>query len=362
MKGSLPPDIQSVLVQVATPFSIGSGLLLPDHGLVAMRIEQLSGQRTVVVRHAQLGRQLAKVVFLDPAAQLALLRLSAGMPGLSPARLVEPPTVGSLVFILYRRRQRSCTSLPAELQAVQAGKLLLLPLLDIDRISNAGDLLVVDELGQLIGFADADGIANPDGAEAHSMHSLLETLHFLRIHPAAEAARCGSCGTLSTVDTPATACARCGCILQTPGQLREYEPEGISSTVEQILEKLGHQPALARVGSNTWRLQEAQRPVSLTYHPATGLLSAEATLGFWGPASDPALHHYLLQENYALRGMNINTRGRRIQLSLLIYDCYLQPDTALRQLQLFFDCTRTYSLSLENNYGSLQKMRADEEE
>jgi hypothetical protein len=360
MKDKLPADIRSALVKVTTPFSVGSGLLLPQQGLVATSLGQLSGQRTVVVRHAQLGRQLARVVFLDAAAQLALLRLSADTSGLRPLRLAAPPEAGSLVFIFYRQGRRGCASLPADLTGVQAGRLQLQPLLDSGRIAATDDLLVVDESGQLIGFADAARFAAAEGTEAHSLQPLQQALHFLHDHPAAEAARCASCSNLTIADT--TACAFCGSPLQTPGQLHEYEPEGISRTIEQILAKLGKQPALARVGANTWRLREADRPVSLTYHPPTGLLSADASLGYLSPEYEQTVGDYLLRQNYALRGMNINSRGTRIQLSLLIYDCYLQPDTAFRQLQLFFERTRAISLDLENKYGSLQKMRSDEEE
>ena len=363
MKENLPADVRSSLVKVATPFSIGTGLLLPAQGLVATSIGQLSGQRTVVVRHARLGQQLANVVFLDSAAQFALLRLSAGtFSGLPPIRLAEAPGPGSLVFIRYRPGHRSCASMPADLVGAQAGRLQLHPLLDTDRLGTADDLLIVDEWGQLIGFSNAHSFTTPEGAQAHSLQPLQEALHFLQKHPAAEAARCSSCGSITTADPATAACGICGCTRQTPAQLHTYEPEGISRTVEQILEKLGYQPALARIGSSTWRLQEAQKPVSLTYHPPTGLLSADATLGYLSPGHEQTIGDYLLRQNHALRGMNINSQGARIQLSLLIYDCYLQPDTALRQLQLFFERTRAYSLDLENKYGSLQKMRADEEE
>ncbi len=362
MKEKLPADIRSALVKVSTPFSIGSGLLLPEQGLLATGIGQLSGQREAVVKHPQLGHQPARVVFLDYSAQFALLRLSANLSGLRPVRLADAPEPGSLVFMLYRRGRRGCASLPADLLAAQAGRLQLQPLLDTERMETADDLLVVNESGQLIGFSNTAYFTTPDGARAHSLQPLQEAVRFLCDHPTASAARCESCGSLAIADPATVVCPVCNSPLQTPWQLREYEPEGISRTIEQILEKLGYQPALARVGCNTWRLQEAPKPVSLTYHPPTGLLSADATLCYLPPGHEQALYDYLLRENYSLRGMNINSRGTRVQLSLLIYDCYLQPDTALRQLQLFFECTRAYSLDLENKYGRLQKMHSDEEE
>ena len=64
--------------QVATPFSTGTGIHLPQHGLIVTNEHVVRDSASVVVGREGVAEQLAPVVYLDPYYDLAFLRIDVG--------------------------------------------------------------------------------------------------------------------------------------------------------------------------------------------------------------------------------------------------------------------------------------------
>ena len=57
---------KSVIVQIATPYSTGTGFYLKAEGIVVTNEHVVQGNREVVVEGMKFERQLSQVIFTDP--------------------------------------------------------------------------------------------------------------------------------------------------------------------------------------------------------------------------------------------------------------------------------------------------------
>jgi len=74
--------------QVATPFSTGTGVYLPEYGLVVTNEHVVRDNSTVVIGSDSIPEQLARVVYLDAYYDLAFL-LPDDKPDLPPLVLAS---------------------------------------------------------------------------------------------------------------------------------------------------------------------------------------------------------------------------------------------------------------------------------
>ena len=66
----------SVVIQIATPYSTGTGFLLKDYNLIVTNEHVVRDNSEVIIKSTHLDRQLAKVLFIDESYDLAFLEIA----------------------------------------------------------------------------------------------------------------------------------------------------------------------------------------------------------------------------------------------------------------------------------------------
>jgi serine protease Do len=327
---------QDLVVQIATAEGIGTGFLLPDSGLLVTNWHVLDNNREVVIAGQRITRQLSRVVLIDQRHDLALLtapphiEIAAGT--LSQA---SEPVVGNQVVAVghpYGLDYTATKGIVSNRNFVQDGIRYIQHDAALNPGNSGGPLL--DLQGHIIGVntfiyqeGQRMGFALPVG-------KLLEAMQAYQQGNDEDTVRCGSCENfVHNSESHKRTCPHCGAQLVFPTDLPPYEPTGVSRVIEAVLQALGHNVPLTRRGPKSWELQHGTAIISLKYHPATGLISADGRLCKLPRQGIAQIFRFLLEQNYNLPGMTLSLKNSEVVLSMLVYDRYLNTDVFARSLQ-----------------------------
>ena len=347
-----------VLIQIATPYSTGTGFYLREHQLVITNEHVIRGNKQVVINGSQIRKQLVQVLYTDPKFDLAFL---------------EPPKEPLPKVILMN----SSVSLHEGDQIIAIGHPFGLKLTATNGIvSNLkhqiGDLNyiqhdaalnpgnsggpLINAIGEIAGvntFIIRDG--NNLGFSLPSRY-LKDALFEFESGGSVSCTRCYSCTNLVFEHTVSGKyCPHCGAKVELPSQVEEYEPIGVNKTVEEILTSLNHPIELARIGPNHWQIEKGSARITVTYHEESGLIIGDAFLVQLPKKSIGPIYEYLLRENYRMNHLSFSVRGNDIMLSLIIYDRYLSVETGRQLLQYLFEKSDHYDNVLVEKYGAQWK-------
>ncbi len=347
-----------IVIQIATPYSTGTGFLLKDFNLIVTNEHVIRDNREVAVASDSFPKQLAPVVYIDPKYDLAFL--AAPQSAAAPQALLSTDkrlregdqvvAVGHPLGLKYaatkgivsntRHEQNDIFYIQhdAALNPGNSGG----PLVDMDgNIVGVNTFILRD--GQSIGFS----------LPVAYLQTTLE--EFIKAG-GVNGARCSSCANLvfeHTVDNGY--CPHCGSKVQLPKDVEPYEPLGVAKTIEEIIEQTGRPVQLARVGPNKWEIQVGSARVQISYHEKTGLITGDAYLCLLPKENIKPLYEYLLRQNYYTEGLAFSIREQDIILSLLIFDRYLNVETGLLLFQRLFQQADYYDNILVEKFGALWK-------
>lgn len=344
---------QNVL-QVATPFSTGTGLYLPGHDLVVTNEHVVRDNATVVVGGEGIDEQLAEVVYLDAYYDLAFLRPAAPFD-LPPLRWAEtdPPVDSPVVAFGQQFGRPLSTSRGRVLELDYEHHGIPFILHDAwQRSAQSGGPLFA-KTGELVGINMYDIQEGKGRALSLPARFVRDCLDRFSEGGGRPAARCFNCQsvTFEVVLNPTGFCPNCGAPLTLPDQVEDYAPTGVPRTVEDIIRAADHDPRLARRGPNLWSIRQGSATIQLAYHEDSGLVTGDAYLCRLPELPDPELFAFLLRQNYDLPQLTFSTFGRDIILSLLIYDRYLTVEAALPRFEHLFRQADRFDNVLVTKYG-----------
>jgi len=168
--------------------------------------------------------------------------------------------------------------------------------------------------------------------------------------------RCNSCSNIIfEKKADGNYCPHCGTKIQMPSQIDEYEALGVSKTMEELLDSMGHNVGLSRIGPNHWEIIEGSANIKISYHEKTGLIMGDASLCLLPKENINPLYEYLLKQNYEIEGLTFSIKENDIVLSLLIYDRYLNMDTGMKLFKYLFEKADYYDNILVEEYGAIWK-------
>lgn len=351
---------RDIIIQIATPYSTGTGFYLKDRGLIVTNHHVVEGNRAVIIEGGKFKKQLSPIRYSDRKYDLAFLdgpqngielpevRLGVG----KPLRERDPVTAIGHPFGLKFSVKSGIVSGTREVMNN-------IPYLHIDAALNPGNSggPLVDNDGDVVGIntfiiRDGDNIGFSLPVEF-----LKESLDEYQKTGADDTCRCTACSNVvseKTVDKGF--CSFCGNRVTLPGSVDEYLPTGVPRTIETLITRAGHDVSLSRCGPNCWEIAQGSAKINITYHEQSGLMTADAVLCQLPKENIKPLYEYLLRENYSNEAITLAVHEHDILLSLLIYDRYLNEDTGMQLLQTLFEKADHYDNILVEQYGAQWKV------
>ena len=350
---------RDVIVQIATPYSTGTGFYLKDRGLVVTNHHVVEGNREVIIEGAKFKKQLSKVCYADRKYDLAFLQ--------GPKNGTELPEIRLGVGKVLRERDTvMAIGHPFGLKfSVKKGVISSvremvnnIPYIHIDAALNPGNSggPLVDNDGDVVGV-NTLGIQNSDNIGFSLPVSFLEEslVEYLKVG-ADNTCRCTACSNVVSEKTVENDfCSFCGNRVKLPGSEDEYLPTGVPRTIEALITRTGHDVNLSRCGPNCWEINQGSAKIHIMYYEKTGLMTADAILCHLPKENIKPLYEYLLRENYSSEALTFSVHEQDILLSLLIYDRYLNEDTGMNSLLQLFEKADYYDDILVEKYGAQWK-------
>ena len=351
---------RDVIVQIATPYSTGTGFFLKKAGLVVTNHHVVEGNRAVIIEGARFKKQLATVRYADRKYDLAFLggpQNGAELPDVhlgtgKALRERDPVTAIGHPFGLKFSVKSGIVSGAREVMNN-------IPYLHIDAALNPGNSggPLVDNDGDVVGIntfiiRDGDNIGF-----SLPVQFLSDALDEFQKVGGDNTCRCSACSNVVSEKTVENGiCTFCGSRVVLPGSVDEYLPTGVPRTIEALITRTGHDVSLSRCGPNCWEINQGSARINITYHEKSGLMTADAILCQLPKENIKALYEYLLRENYANEALTLSVHEQDILLSLLIYDRYLNEDTGMQSLQRLFEKADHYDNILVETYGAQWKV------
>lgn len=339
-------------VQVATPYSTGTGFYWKEADLYVTCEHIVRDNREVIVQHLDTERETATVVFTDPVYDVAFLQTEYKAVKEGRSFAAEKTAVAAeltawgftpnarlkkenlrLVSANFRYEGKDYFLLDEEIESDFAGS----PLLDAD------DNIAGMNLGF---FADEDYQLALPAAQIKSVYADYQCGN------GKVGTRCHNCEyVFFSGEVKKQKCPKCGDYLLLPDQAKEYRPSGVSYTIERIIEKTGYSARTTRRGPNNWQVQQGSARINISYYEKNGLISGDAHLCLL-PEDEAAVLPYLLEQNHRLEGLTFSIDRRDIILSLLIHDRYLNVETGVKLLRHLFRQADYYDNVLVEEFGA----------
>lgn len=351
---------EKVIIQIATPYSTGTGFYLADFDIIVTNEHVIRGNKRAIIAGTEFEKQIVEVLYLDAKYDIAFLE--APMNHTMPKVKVAPTdhldegesviAVGHPFDLKYTATQGIISSLlhqENDIRYIQHDAAL--------NPGNSGGPLV-DSQGHIIGvntFIIQNG--NSIGFSLPSDY-LLQSINEYKKGNGQKGVRCHSCNHISfESDEKASGyCDVCGAPMDMISQIEDYEPFGVSKTVEYILTNLGYNAPLTRKGPNNWSIKKGSALVNISYYEKTGMLIGDVFLCTLPDKNIDKLYHFLLRKNHSLKGLSLSVKDQDIILSLLIFDQYIHQDTLQKLFSRLVDTADKIDTELIEKFGARQKI------
>lgn len=363
---SIIESFREVVIQIATPYSTGTGFFLKGPDLIVTNEHVVRGNREVVIDGQSFDKQLVKVLFSDSKYDLAFLHSPTEhkMPEVPLAReeedkLAEGETVlavGHPFGLRFSATQGIVSNLMHQQNQIQY--------IQHDAALNPGNSggPLINLKGQVVGvntFIIRDGNSIGFSLPVKYLQAAMEAYREHEGKGSKVAVRCHSCSNLVFEDNIAEGdfCPNCGAKIILPSQVDKYEPVGVKRTIEEILGALNFNVDLSRRGPNHWELNRGSAKINISYHEKTGLIVGDAYLVTLPLENIEKIYNFLLRENYQIENLTFSVKGNDIILSLLIYDRYLNAETGNKLFDHLIKSADKYDNLLVDEYGAQLKIQ-----
>ena len=356
-------NFKSVIIQIATPYTTGTGFLLPQFKVIVTNEHVIRDNKDVVIEGIGLKRRIARVLFVDPKLDIAFLEAPDFQVLFNVAIKTEGlPTVGDKVFAVGHPFGIRFTT-TSGIISNHGHNINGLDYIQHDAALNPGNSggPLLDESGFVIGINTFIIKNGQNIGFALPIKYVVEAAQEYALHHGDCAVSCGACNNIVfDKGQKAKYCPHCGAGVQLPSYIDPYEPIGMSATIEELITETGHDVTISRRGPNAWELVHGSAKISIYYYEKTGLITGEAYLCTLPNHRIREVYEFLLHENYNLAGLTLSVRQQDIILSLLIYDRFFNVETGLRLIEELFKQADYYDNILVEQYGAFWKLSNEE--
>lgn len=349
---------RNVVIQIATPYSTGTGFYLKRYNLIITNEHVIKGNRQVVIEGVHFKKQLCNVRFTDKLFDLAFLEAPKDVAAPAVELGLEVPmdegdqivAIGHPFGLKYTATKGIVSNTAHKQNDVE--------FLQHDAALNPGNsggpLISID--GKVVGvntFIIRDG--NNIGFSLPVKY-LFETIENFKKTKGEIVVKCSSCFFMVTDENiDHKYCPNCGTKIELPTEVDEYEATGIPRSIEEIIANTGNAIKLARRGPNHWEIQQGSAKIDISYHEKTGLIIGDAQLCLLPKENIQPLYEYLLRQNFDINGLSFSVKGQNIVLSLLIHDKYFNTKTGTELFKRLFEKADHYDDILVNQFGGQWK-------
>ncbi|MBR9920275.1 MAG: trypsin-like serine protease [Bacteroidetes bacterium] len=355
---------RNVVIQIATPYSTGTGFYLKKPNLIVTNEHVVRGNKSVVVTCDGVRKCSSRVLYTDPMHDLAFLEIPEvhDLPDI-PFGSDQSPQAGDKVIAVGHPFGLKYTSTQGIISNIdhQLGDIKYLQHDAALNPGNSGGPLI-NMRGEVIGintFVVRDGDNIGFSLPISYLEKALD--EYGKGYPEA-AVRCAACLHLSFESKiEGKYCPNCGAKVEIASQIEPYQAVGLAKTIEELLVQTGHDVELSRRGPNAWEIEQGSARIMISYYEKNGLITGDAYLCRLPKEKILPLYKFLLRQNYELKGLTFSVRGQEIILSLLIFDQYLDGDTASKLFRHLFETADHFDNILVEEYGAKWIYEPEEE-
>jgi serine protease Do len=352
---------KNIIVQIATPYSTGTGFFLKPENLIVTNEHVVRSNREVIIYGNNFEKQLAKVLFTDPKHDLAFLQVPEMLNNMPEVKLGREKNIeqgDKVIAIGHPFGMKYSVTQGIVSNTIREKNDILYIYHDAAlNPGNSGGPLI-DSDGAIVGVNTFIIKSGNSVGFSLPVEYLIKTIKEFKEEGGKVGTRCFSCSNLVFENGEKDKyCPHCGSKIEIPSEITEYEPIGVAKTIEEMLTEKGHHVQLARRGPFNWEIEQGSARISISYYEKTGLIIGDAYLCSLPQKDINPLYEFLLRQNYEMEGLTFSVRGRDIVLSLLIYDRYLNKETGIKLIEHLFERADFYDNILVEKYGATWKQR-----
>ena len=353
---------KNIIVQIATPYSTGTGFLLKEEKLIVTNEHVVRSNREVAINGSCFEKQMAKVLFTDIKHDLAFIQAPEEIENVPDVKLKQNEKVeqGDQIVAIghpFGMKYSATQGIVSNTTQEKSGIFYIHHDAALNPGNSGGPLL--DEEGVIIGINTFIIKSGNSVGFSLPVKYLIKAIKDYKDGNGKIGTRCYSCSNMVFENESNNKyCPNCGSKIELPSEVEEYEPLGVAKTIESMLEDTGHRPQLARRGPFNWKIEHGSAKISIFYYEKTGLIIGDAYLCNLPQKDIKPLYEFLLRQNYENEGLTFSVKGQDIVLSLFIYDRYLNKETGVKLIQHLFERADYYDNILVEKYGASWKETA----
>ena len=348
---------KDVVVQIATPYSTGTGFYLKEYNLIVTNEHVVHDNKKVIVKLNGNEKQFVKVIYIDNKYDLAFLEVppNCNLPEVklgSKLELVEGDTVIAIghpfgfkysatrgIISNTNHKENNTTYLQHD-AALNPG--------------NSGGPLI-NENAEIVGvntFIIRDGNSIGFSLPAHYVIATLD--EFLK-GGLEQGARCESCLNVVLENTIENGyCPHCGYKLMMISEIEDYEPYGINKIIESILGSIEIDVEMSRRGPNYWEIEEFGNKINIQYLSDFNFVIGNALMCALPQGDIKKIYEYLLKQNDLLDDVIFSINDQFIFLTFKMMSQNLKVDSLKSTLQTMREQVKRYNNILIGEYGGLK--------
>ena len=290
MENTLLVNIKNAVHKVYTAAGTGTAFYLSEKDCYATNYHVVEGFREVALENQTKYRFNAKVILIDPANDIAILRCSdapkMAQININPALQTSEAEKVTVLGFPY-----GPFSVTEGIISNNARILNNKTFIQTDAAINPGNSggPIVTNNGDLVAIASSKLVEADSTGFGIPYPILISTLAKLTDDKQIFSVACDSCGNLSTLD--ASYCPSCGASMNSD-YFKQKETERFSPLIEDAILKSGTDPVLARVGRLFWEFHNGSSLIRI-FSYRDNYVYATSPLNSLGGTKLEALYRYL---------------------------------------------------------------------
>lgn len=350
---------KSIVVQIASPFAIGTGFYLEEYELIITNEHVVRNNKEVVVEIPHKVKAVMPVIYMDPRLDIAFVKPPKldDMTSicLSNSELVEEGDVVIAVGHPFGLKYTATQGIVSNTSHLQHDILYIQHDAALNPGNSGGPL--INSNNEIIGINTFIFQNGQNLGFSLPSNYIMQSISLFLQGNGKPGVNCESCANIVYQPNPeAPHCPHCGASISMISDIKEYEPTGIKAKIEALLIEMGYNIRLSRRGMYMWQIQEGSAIIYISYHPDTGQIIGEAILTSLPKEKIKEIYIYLLQQNYKMMGLSFSIRENDILLSTLIFDQYFEAESAYKIFKNLIEVANNQDDILIESFGALKRL------